>query len=170
MLSYPHKINWRRLTNVCYGSFTRSETLETYIFKIVHWQFGVNRQTVIWSLRARARQNKYVCLSVCESVCLTVYHKGILPLASDLVIRHCLGLKHNFFRQRRPQVKTIQIGQHKENMWWWLRITLVTQVVSESVQCSKGFELKQQNLIACLSVCHKPTILFQLCLKLDFSV
>ena len=45
-------------------------------------------------------------------------------------------------------------------MCWWLMITLVTKVVSESVQCSKGFELKQQNLIACLSVCRKPTTLF----------
>ena len=36
MLSYPHKINWRTLTNVCYGSFTGSKTLGTYIFKTVH--------------------------------------------------------------------------------------------------------------------------------------
>ena len=35
MLPYPHKINWRILTNVCY-SFTGSETLDTYIFKTVH--------------------------------------------------------------------------------------------------------------------------------------
>ena len=115
---------------------------------------GVHRQTVIWGLRAWAQQN----IAVCLSVSLTFDHKGILPLVSGLYkIRQCLGLKHNFFRQRRTQVKTIQIGQHKENMWCRLRITLVTQVVSESVQCSKGFELKQQNLIACLSVCHKPT-------------
>ena len=60
---------------------------------------------------------KYSCLSACLSVC----HKGILPMASDLYkIRHCLGLKDNFFRQRLAQVKTIQIGQHNENtrMWW----------------------------------------------------
>ena len=30
MLSYPHKIDCTRLTNVCYGSFMGSETLETY--------------------------------------------------------------------------------------------------------------------------------------------
>ena len=59
---------------------------------------------------------KYICLFVCLSVCLSVYHKGILPFASDLYkIRHCLGLKRS---DRRPQVKTIQIGQHKENLWW----------------------------------------------------
>ena len=40
---------------------------------------------------------------------------------------------------------------------------LVTQVVSASVQCSKGFELEQKiRMIACLSVCHKPTIPFAL--------
>ena len=39
------------------------------------------------------------CLSVCLCVCLFVYQKGILPLASDLYkLRHCFGLKHNFFR------------------------------------------------------------------------
>ena len=68
----------------------------------------------------------FVCLSVSMSVCLS---QSILHLASDLFkIRHCLGLKYNFFGQRCPQVKTIQIGQHKENMsgdfgppWllWW---------------------------------------------------
>ena len=30
MLSYSHKIDCTRLTNVCYGSFMGSETLETY--------------------------------------------------------------------------------------------------------------------------------------------
>ena len=33
MLSYQHKIDWRRLTYVCYGSFMGSETLETYILR-----------------------------------------------------------------------------------------------------------------------------------------
>ena len=32
-LSYPHKIDWRRLANVWYGSFTGSETLEIYIYR-----------------------------------------------------------------------------------------------------------------------------------------
>ena len=143
-----------------------------HLWEVRHWKLTflrqftdsletVHRQTVIWGLRAPARQNIYVCLPVCLWVCMSFYHKGVLHLASDLYkIRHCLGLKHNFFRQRRPQVKTVQIGQHKEYWWWWLRITLVTQVVSESVQCSWGFELKQQNLIACLSVCQRPTSLF----------
>ena len=26
MLSYPHKIDWSRLSNVCYGSFMESDT------------------------------------------------------------------------------------------------------------------------------------------------
>ena len=82
-----------------------------------------------------------VCLPVCLSVCLSVCNKRILPLAN----------KHNFFRQRRPQVKTIQIGQHKENLRWWLWTTLVTKVVTP-VQFSKGFELEQKIwLHVCLS-------------------
>ena len=31
-LSYPHKIDWHRLTNVWYGLFMGSETLEIYIY------------------------------------------------------------------------------------------------------------------------------------------
>ena len=85
-----------------------SETPETYYYilrqfndsmETIHWQ------TVIWGLSTA----KYICLSACLSVCLSVclwvclsvYHKGILPLDSDLFkIPHCLGLKHNFFRER----------------------------------------------------------------------
>ena len=132
MLFYPNKIDWRRLTNVCYDLFMGSETLETYI------------QTVVWDLCAWARQI-YIILSACLSVCLC----DILPLASDLYkIGHCLGLKHNFFRQRCPQFKINQIGQHKENMWWQLWSTLVTQVVRDFVQCSKSTKIW---LYVCLS-------------------
>ena len=43
----------------------------------------------------------FVGLPVSLSVCLS---KGILPLASDLFkLRHCLGLKHNFFRDNPSQ-------------------------------------------------------------------
>ena len=73
-LLYPHKIDWRRLINVWYGSLMGSETLEIYI----HIQFTdsletVHRQTVIRGLWAQARQNIYVCLPVFLSVCESVY-------------------------------------------------------------------------------------------------
>ena len=144
-----------------------------HLREVRHWKHRFLRQYSD-SLESIDRQWYEVCelerskiyLSSCLWVCLSLYHKGILPLANDLVIHHCLGLKHNFFRQRRLQVKTIRIGQHKENMWWWLRINLVTQVVSESVQCSKGFELKQQNMIACLYVCLSATSLQSSLLKI----
>ena len=52
---------------------------------------------MIWGLWAQARQNIYVCLPVCPWVCLFVYQKGILPLASDLYkLHHCLGLNITF--------------------------------------------------------------------------
>ena len=36
-------------------------------------------------------------------VCLFVYQKDILPLASELYkLRHCLGLKHNFPGESLP--------------------------------------------------------------------
>ena len=48
MLSYPHKITWRILTNVCYGSFTGSKILETYILRQFTYSLEtVHRQTVI---------------------------------------------------------------------------------------------------------------------------
>ena len=115
MLSYPHKLDWCRLTNVWYCLFTESETLETCIFKTVHWQFGDSPSTDSYTRPVGSSTTKYVilpaCLFVCMSVCLS---QDILPLVSDLYnIRYCLGLKHDFFR-----------------------------------------------LFACLSVFHKPSILF----------
>ena len=100
-LSYPHKIDWRRLTNVWYGSFTGSETLE-YKYT-AHLQFGDSPSTDSDMRYVSSSTAEYICLptclSVCLWVCLFVYPKGILPLASDLYkLRHCLGLKHNFFR------------------------------------------------------------------------
>ena len=117
MLSDPHKIYRSRLTNVCYGSFMGSETWKhtsTFLRQFI-WQNGDSPSA---DRNMRSVYSK-IYLSVYLFVCLSVYHKGILPLASDLYnISHCLGLKHNFFRQRCPQVKTIHIGQHKENIWW----------------------------------------------------
>ena len=47
-VSYQHKIDWRRLTNVWYGSFTGSETLEIYIYSSPTVLLEtVHRQTVI---------------------------------------------------------------------------------------------------------------------------
>ena len=44
-LSYPHKIDWRRLTNVWYGSFRGSETLEIYIYSsLTVWRQSIDRQ------------------------------------------------------------------------------------------------------------------------------
>ena len=84
---------------------------------------------------------------------MSVYHNGILPLACDLYkIRHCLGLKHNLFRQTSP-------SQNNPNWSTQRKYVVVTldhpgnSGVSVPVQCSKGSELEQQNLIACLSVC-----------------
>ena len=126
----------------------------------VHWQFGDSLSTDSEMRSVSSSTAEYICLPTCLSVCLWVwlfvYQKGILPLASDLyMFRHCLGLKHNFL-QRRPQVKIIQISRHKENMWSCLWTTLVAQVVSVSVQCSKGFEHEQKTV--CVSVCYKPSI------------
>ena len=74
MLSYPHKINWRTLTNVCYGSFTGSMTLETYFFKTVHWQLGDSPSTDSDMRFGSSSTAKYTCLPAClsvfESVCL----------------------------------------------------------------------------------------------------
>ena len=110
----------------------------------IHWQFGDSPLTDSDMRSVSSSLAEYICLPTCLSVCLSVclwvcllfYQKGILPLASDLYkLRHCLGLKHNFFRD----------VQHKEKMWRWLWTTLVAQVVSASAQCSKGFELVQEN-------------------------
>ena len=149
-LSYPHKIDWRRLTYVSYGSFTGSETLKIYIYS----SLTVRRQSIhrqwyeVCELKHRRiymSANLFVCMSVSLSYCLSNRY-------SDL--RHCLGLKHNFFRDV-PKSK-----QSKENMWRWLWTTLVAQLVSAPVQCSKGFDLEQKNT-DCMSIClHKPTILF----------
>ena len=68
LLSYPHKITLRILTNVCYGSFTESNTLETYILRQFTGSLEtVHQQTVIWGLRARTRQ---IYLSVYNPLCL----------------------------------------------------------------------------------------------------
>ena len=126
-------------------------------FKTVQWQYGYRPSTDSDMRSVYGKIYLSVCLFVCLSVSLSVYHKDTMPLVSELYkIRHCLGLKHNFFRQRRPQVKTIQIGQHNENMWWWLWTTLVTQVVSALSNVPRA--MSSNNKIW-LHVCLLATIL-----------
>ena len=44
-LLYPYKIDYRRLTNVWYGSFKGSETLEIYIYSsLTVWRQSIDRQ------------------------------------------------------------------------------------------------------------------------------
>ena len=102
-LSYPHKIEWRIVSIVWYGSFAGSETLEIDIYSpLTVWRQSIDRQWYGVMSSVSSSTAEYICLptclSVCLWVCLFVYQKGILPLASDLYkLRHCIGLKHNFF-------------------------------------------------------------------------
>ena len=43
-LSYPHKTDWRRLTNVWYDSFTGSETLIYIYSSLTVWRQSIDRQ------------------------------------------------------------------------------------------------------------------------------
>ena len=129
----------------------------------VHWKFGDSPSTDSDMRSVSSSTTEYICLPTCLSVCLWacmfVYQKGILPLARGLYkLRQCLGLNHNFFRDV-PKSK-----QSKENMLWWLWTTLVSQVVSASVQCSRGLSLSKKTY--CMSVCV-PQAYYPLCLKLD---
>ena len=135
----------------------------------VHWQFGDSPTTDSGMRSESSSKAEYICLPtclpVCLWVCLFVYQKGILPLASDLYkLCHCLGLKHNYCRDV-PKSKQSKLVNTKK-IWWWLWITLVAQVVSMSVQCSKGFEHEQNNY---LHICL-PQAYYPLFLKLDFYV
>ena len=65
----------------------------------VHLQFGNSPSTDSDMTSVSSSTAEYICLPTRLSVCLFVYQKGILPLVNDLyILRHCLGLKHNFFR------------------------------------------------------------------------
>ena len=119
----------------------------------VHWHYS-DMRSVSWSTA------EYICLPTCLSVCLWaclfVYQQGIFPLASDLYkLRHCLGLKHYFFRDifKSKQSKLVNT---KKKCGGDFGPQLVAQVVSLSVQCSKGFEHEQKN---CLHVCLSATSL-----------
>ena len=59
------------------------------------------------------QNNTSVCLPVCMSVCESLSVCLSVCLSQTHI---ALGLKHNLFRQRRPQVKTKK--HHKENMRW----------------------------------------------------
>ena len=126
------------------GSFSGIETLEIIrCDKTVNWHAFWRQFTYKCEdspSTDSVLQNIYVCLSITN-----VY---------------CHMLKYNVFRQRRPQVKTAQIGHHKESMLMWFWTTLVRQVVSVlSCKCSKGYELEQQTMFACLPVCLSVTSL-----------
>ena len=81
-----------------------------YIFKTVQLQYGDSSTT---DSDMRSVYSKiylsdclFVCLSVCESTCLSVYRKGILPLASDLYkIRLCICLNITFSDRDVPKSK-----------------------------------------------------------------
>ena len=108
-LSYPHKIDWSRLTNVWYGSFKGSETLEINSSLTV-WRQSIARQWYEVCELNHGRMYMPVYLFVCLWVCLFVFQKGLLPLASDLYkLCHCLGWKHNIFRDipRSKQSKLV---------------------------------------------------------------
>ena len=154
-LSYPHKIDWCRPTYVWIGSFTGSETLEIYIYSSVTvWRQSIDRQ---WCEVCELKRDR-IYVSAYLFVCLFVYEKGLLPLDTDLYkLRHCLGLKHNFFRDVPKSIHS------KLNMWRWVWTTLVDQVVSASAHCSKGFELEQ--IKNWLHVCLSATRLLSSFLK-----
>ena len=165
-LSYPHKIDWRRLTSVWYGSLMGSETLEIYIYSsLTVWRQSIDRQ---WYQVYELKHDRiYICLptclSVCLWVCLFVYQKDTLPFASDpYKLRQCLGLKHNFFRDVPKSKQSLLVNTKKIcgsgfgppwELRWWARLSIVPRALNVS-----------KKLIACLSVCHKPTLFF----KLDF--
>ena len=133
---------WRRLTNVWpwFAYWKQSDAIR----QLTDIQFEGSSLT---NLKTAHRQTVLAQAAKYVSVCL-----------SQTNIALCLNI---FFRHTRPQVKTTQIGQRKESMWWRFWTTLVPQVVSVSDQCFKGYELEQQNLLVCLSVCL-PQALYSL--------
>ena len=71
-LSYPHKIDWRRLTNVWYGSFTGSEALKIYICSsLTVWRQTIVRQCYEVCELKHCRIYMSVYLFVYLSVCLS---------------------------------------------------------------------------------------------------
>ena len=134
----------------------------------VHWQFEDSPSTDSDMRSMSSSTTEYICLptrlSVCLWVCLFVYQKGTLSIASDLYkLRHCLGLKHNFFRDVPKSKQSLLVNTKKIcgcgfgppwELRWWARLSSVPRALNVSTK----------RLIACLSVCHKPTIF----LKLDF--
>ena len=144
-----------------FGMIRLREVRHKYTYT-VHWQFGDSPSTDRDMSSVRSSTAEYICLPICLWVCLFVYQNVYCPRP---VITSLPWLKHKFFRDV-PKSKAIQIYQHKENMWWWLWARLVTQVVSASVQCSKGFELEQKKP-DCMYVCL-PQAYYPLCLNLDF--
>ena len=84
-LSYPHKIDWHRLTRVWNSSLMGSETLEIYIYSwLTVWRQSIDRQwyEVCGLKQDRIYMSAYLFVGLW--FCLFVYQKGILPFASDL--------------------------------------------------------------------------------------
>ena len=138
-----------------------------YIYT-VYWQFRDSPSTdrVIRSVCSSTTEYIWLptCLSVCLWVCQFVYQKGILPLASDLYkLRHCIGLKHNVFRD----------VPSKNNPNWWTQRKYV--MVNLDHPGSSGGELvcpvfqggRAWEKTVCMSVCL-PQAYYPLFLKLDF--
>ena len=80
-LSYPHKIDWRRLTHIMVRLWEVRHLKYTYT---VHWQFGDGPSTDSNMRSVSSITAEYICLStclsVCESVCLSI-KKGYYPLS-----------------------------------------------------------------------------------------
>ena len=122
-----------------------------------HWQFGDSPSSYSDMRSVSSSMTEYICLSTCLSVCLWaclfVYQQGMLPLASDLYkLRHCLGLKHYFFRDIPKSEQSKLVNTKKicgGDFRWWVCLASVPMALSMS-----------KTLFACMSVCHKPTILF----------
>ena len=100
-LSYPHKNTG--VDQLMFGMVRFQEVRQLKYTDTVHWQFWDSPSTDSDMRSVSSSIAEYICLPPCLFVylwvCLFAYQKSILPLASDLnYLRHCLGLKHNFFR------------------------------------------------------------------------
>ena len=148
-----------------FGMIRWREVRHKYTYT-VHWQFGDSPSTNsdMWFVSSSTAECIWLptCLSVSLSVCLS---KRYIALGQWPILAMSLPwLKHNFFRDV-PKSKQFILVNTKKKMRWWLWTTLVTQVVSASVKCSKGFELEQKKKHR-LHVCLSATSLLSALLKI----
>ena len=136
--------------------------LSIYIYSsLTVWRQSIDRQ---WYEVCELKHDRiyvsaylFVCLFMSLSVCLS---KGTLPFASDLYkLCHCIGLKHNFSEASQSQNNLNWSTQRK-----YVVVTLDHPGSSSGERVCPLFQRlwtwAKKILIACLSVCHKPTILF----------